>query len=531
MKQEKNKMHKVDNAIILAAGFGSRFVPLTFDLPKGLIPVKGTPMVERQIVQLKEKNIHEIVIVVGYLKEKFDYLIDRYNVSLVFNPEFTIKNNLSSLYCTRNYLKNTYILSADNWIENSIFNTYEDESWYSCIYKKGETSEWCVTTDDSGRIINVIVGGQDSWVMLGPVFLSESFSDRFRNKIEEYYHKTGTENYMWENVFIDEIDKFDLYINKQSGDNVYEFENLEELRVFDPDYGNDTLNKSLKIISNVFNVGEKKIIGFQCMKSGMTNKSFSFTIGNASYIFRKPGEGSDILINRKQEKAVYNAITKLHISDENIYLNENTGEKISIFYPNAVNTDAHKLIDIQDSMKILQRVHRCGILVGHSFDIGNEIERYMLLCQGKNAMRFTDYKNVHKNMKRLFLIVERFKIPQVLCHVDCNPDNFIRLRDNTIKIIDWEYSGMGDPLMDIAMYSIYAYYTKEEALRLLSIYLNRQPERNEILRLYAYMALGGYLWSLWAEYKQAFGVEFGNYGMKMYRYAKEYYVHFMDQEE
>ncbi|MDR0382869.1 MAG: NTP transferase domain-containing protein, partial [Spirochaetaceae bacterium] len=217
-------MPKVDNAIILAAGFGSRFVPLTFELPKGLIPVKGVPMLERQIQQLRERGIDDIIIVVGYLKEKFDYLIDKYNIKLIFNPDFAKRNNLSSLYYARDYLKNSYILSADNWMRNNIFHAEETGSWYSCVFKSGESSEWCVTTSDSGRITGVTIGGTDSWVMYGPVFLSQSFNDVFRDMVEMYHRKPGAENYMWENVFIDEIERLELYINKQDADNVYEFE-------------------------------------------------------------------------------------------------------------------------------------------------------------------------------------------------------------------------------------------------------------------------------------------------------------------
>ena len=78
---------KVDGALILAAGFGSRFVPLTFETPKGLLEVFGERMIERQIRQLREAGVENITIAVGYLKEKFEYLIDKYNVTLLYNPE------------------------------------------------------------------------------------------------------------------------------------------------------------------------------------------------------------------------------------------------------------------------------------------------------------------------------------------------------------------------------------------------------------------------------------------------------------
>ncbi|NLA73501.1 MAG: NTP transferase domain-containing protein, partial [Clostridiales bacterium] len=172
---------KVDNAIILAAGFGSRFVPLTYETPKGLLEVKGKPMLERQIEQVLEKGIEEIIIVVGYMKERFDYLIDKYNVKLVYNPEFSTKNNLASLYCVRDFLKNSYILVADNWIEQNMFNTYETRSWYSCLYMEGDTAEWCVSkTDEDDRIKELTIGGKDSFTIVGPAFFTKDFSDAFK---------------------------------------------------------------------------------------------------------------------------------------------------------------------------------------------------------------------------------------------------------------------------------------------------------------------------------------------------------------
>ena len=517
------KILKVDNAIILAAGFGSRFVPITYELPKGLVSVKGEPMIERQIKQLKEKGINEIIIVVGYLKEKFDYLIDKYGVKLIFNPEYSIKNNLASLYYVRNQFKNSYILCADNWVKENIFNSTEEKSWYSCVYKQGPTSEWCVTTDDTGRITDVTVGGYDSWVMYGPVFLSESFSGIFAKKIEEYYKRPGKENYMWENVFIDELCHLDLFINKQDSNNVYEFETLEELRLFDPDYYDKTPNLLLKTIENVFNVKENEIVDIKNLKAGMTNRSFVFSINNRSYIFRLPGEGTDKLINRKQEHSVYTAIKNLGVSDEVIYFDENTGYRITEYYKGARNTDAGNREDIEISMEVLRKFHQSGLKVSHSFDIDSEILRYRILCKERNAIRYSDNEETYEKMKDLIAVVKKMNVPRVLCHIDSNPDNYIRLADGSVRIIDWEYAGMCDPIMDISMYSIYSYYSKSEMDELLKIYLQREPDKNETTRLYIYAALGGYLWAIWTEYKQSFGVEFGDYGMKMYRYAKDFY--------
>ena len=97
--------HRIDNAVILSAGMSTRFVPLNFEIPKGLLTVKGEPLIERQICQLREKGIEEIIIVVGYMKEQFEYLVGKYGVILVETDEYETKNNHASIWAARQYLK------------------------------------------------------------------------------------------------------------------------------------------------------------------------------------------------------------------------------------------------------------------------------------------------------------------------------------------------------------------------------------------------------------------------------------------
>ena len=116
--------------------------------------------------------------------------------------------------------------------------------------------------------------------------------------------------------------------------------------------------------------------------------------------------------------------------------------------------------------------------------------------------------------------------PKILSHIDSNADNFLILPDGQIRLIDWEYAGMCDPLIDISMCAIYSYYNTEQLEKLMQLYFKREPSLEERLVIYSYMALGGFLWSLWAVYKSTLGEEFGEYTLIMYRYAKDYYGKF-----
>ena len=108
--------YKVDNAVIMAAGLSSRFVPLSLEKPKGLLIVKDEVLIERQIEQLQEAGIREIVLVLGYKKEAFFYLEDKYKgIHIVINPEYNIKNNTHTLYLARDFIRNSYICSSDDY--------------------------------------------------------------------------------------------------------------------------------------------------------------------------------------------------------------------------------------------------------------------------------------------------------------------------------------------------------------------------------------------------------------------------------
>ena len=528
---------KVESAVILAAGFGSRFVPLTYETPKGLLPVLGEPMIERQIKQLHEVGIEDITIIVGYLKESFDYLVDKYNVRLLYNPEYSTKNTLASVYHAKEIFKNknTYLLSSDNWLRENMFHAFEPYSWYSCAFSSGETKEWCLSYNKKGEITGATVGGSASWYMYGPVYLTKEFSKDFLPALEHYYLTSGTEQLYWEQVYVDMLDKAPLasgfsipklYINRQPENQVYEFENLEELRAFDTSYNTSSGSSALRLIAKVFDVPESSISGLRTLKAGMTNQSFLFCVDGCDYICRIPGPGTQMLINRRDEYNNYQAVAPLNITEQVIYFDAETGYKISKYYENSKNSDARNWDEVRQCMKLLHRLHESGIKADHDFDIRERINFYEKLCVDNGEIPYKDYPSVRECMNELLDMLDSFNHSKCFCHIDSVADNFLFVLNGDkyeIKLIDWEYAGMADPMIDIAMCAIYSYYNKEEADRLIEIYLGRVPTAEERKTVYAYMALGGFLWALWAIYKQELGEEFGEYTLIMYRYAKNYY--------
>lgn len=237
--------YRADNAVIMAAGLSSRFAPLSDSIPKALLRVKGEILIERQIRQIYEAGIPRVYLVVGYKKEMFAYLAEKYHVQLLENPEYRTRNNNSSIYAARHILGNSYICSADNYFMENVFEPYIYQSYYAASYAAGPTEEYCLITDRTGKITDVQIGGADSWYMMGHVYWNREFSRKFTEILEAEYTLPETAPLYWENIYMKHIDALPLYIRKYPEGTIREFDNLKELCQFDPSYIPylDTLSK------------------------------------------------------------------------------------------------------------------------------------------------------------------------------------------------------------------------------------------------------------------------------------------------
>lgn len=269
-------MYKVDNAIIMAAGTSSRFAPLSYELPKALIEVKGEILIERQIRQLKEVGINEIIIVTGYKSEQFEYLKEKFNVKLVHNKDYLTKNNNASIYVVKDYLKNSYVCSADNYFTINPFESEVDFSYYSALYAHGETKEWCLQCDKNDIINKVEVGGSDSWFMLGHTFWDENFSKTFINILDEIFDLEETHNLLWESIYMNHLDELKMKIRKYNEEDIFEFDTLDELRAFDHSYITNTRSQILKSIVDRLNTKEENLTDILSYK-GQNNAASGFT--------------------------------------------------------------------------------------------------------------------------------------------------------------------------------------------------------------------------------------------------------------
>ena len=229
--------YKVDNAIIMAAGFSSRSMPLSGIIPKGLFEVKGEVLIERQINQILEAGIKDIIVVTGYKAEKFNYLEDKYpEVRLVYNPEYNTRNNLSSLYAVKDYIKNSYICCSDNYFGRNVYETYVYDSYYGCKYSDDYVNEDCIVETRNGYISRIVSGESHCWYTIAEAYFNRTFSQKFVEYLEKEYYDEDVLPMRMDDFHIKHIDDLLLRIKEYSDEDVMEFDRLDEFMSYDPEF-------------------------------------------------------------------------------------------------------------------------------------------------------------------------------------------------------------------------------------------------------------------------------------------------------
>ena len=509
------------NVIILAAGYGLRMVPINQNKPKALLTVDDKPLIERQIEQLHQVGITDITIVVGFMKEAFDYLTDKYNVNLVYNKDYAIKNNLYSLACVSDKISDTYIVPCDLYCWTNPFDKYEHYSWYMVNELIDENSPVRVTRTG---LLDYSKNQKSGNTMTGIAYINAEDALILKKRIKELCADKQNDNEFWETALFEKTD-IEVAAKVVKSNEVVEINSYEQLRDLDC-YSTELQNDSISVICKVFCCSNEDIKDIYTLKKGMTNRSYIFTVKDKRYIMRIPGEGTEQLINRKEEAEVYNTIKGYNICDELYYINPDNGMKISAFLENSRCCNVLDESDLKRCMKKLRDFHNLKLKVNHKFDIYEKIDFYESLWTEKSI--FQDYEQTKKNALSLKAFIDSCKPEYCLTHIDAVPDNFLFSTNSDgkeeIQLIDWEYAGMQDSHVDIAMFCIYSLYKERSEIdRLIDFYFDGKCTPQNRIKIYCYVALCGLLWSNWCEYKRQLGVEFGEYSLMQYRYAKDYF--------
>ena len=229
--------YRVKRAIFLAAGFGSRLVPITLNTPKPLVLVNGKKIIETLLDACVEAEIPEIIIVTGYLNEQFEILLKKYpNIKFIINKKYNEANNISSAYLVRDKFANAYVLESDLYLYNSnLIRKYEYQSNFLGKYVT-VTDDWCLETKN-GIITKEKVGGYDCYQMYGISYYDEEDAKKMEKDIADVYNSPGGKEKYWEQVILDVCKKnYQIAVRECYEGDIIEIDTFNELKAIDKTY-------------------------------------------------------------------------------------------------------------------------------------------------------------------------------------------------------------------------------------------------------------------------------------------------------
>lgn len=230
--------YRVKRAVIMAAGFGSRLVPITLNTPKPLVRVNGKRIIETILDALYDAEIEEIYLVRGYLGTQFDDLLYKYpNIKFIENPKYNEGNNIISVYEARKYIHSAYVMEADLLVYNpAVIKKYQYQTNYLTIPVE-ETDDWCFFVNKSGIIADYSVGGKNCHKMVGFSYWSEEDGKKLAEDVEKVYLEPGGKERYWDEVHLKYCKKdFKIAVRECSDADVIEIDTFNELKQVDKSY-------------------------------------------------------------------------------------------------------------------------------------------------------------------------------------------------------------------------------------------------------------------------------------------------------
>lgn len=491
----------------------------------------NTCLMDRNIAILKENGIKKILIVVGFKHELFEkYESD--DVTVIYNKEFEFTASMGSLALAKDYIDEDFLLvEGDTFFEREVVDQLCSIKIGNCITMTEESGsgDECFVETKNGFVTKITKDRH--WVrnfegeMMGITRISY---ETFKKLIFAWEHSNNP--YLnYEYLLMDVTETLDRpYIHFKNViwgdvDCKEDFKRLENelwrsLKRKENPFDGDNLRKYLSDIFPEKDVTKAVITQI----GGMSNKNFRVDFEGKSYVLRVPGNGSEGMVERSNEE--YNAIEscKLGVNPPIRYFDATTGIKLADFIENAETLNS-ATIQRHDNMrkiaKIYQTVHNSRIRLKNEFNIFREIEKYDLLLKRAGVEMYEGWETVRPKVMALEDYLNTLGVDLKPCHNDALYENFIKATDGTIYLIDWEYSGMNDPMADFAALFIEARFEKENEDYILDKYFDGDIPETARLKILCYEILWDYLWAQWTVIKEAKGDDFGAYGRDRYMRA------------
>lgn len=535
-KEKKINIHQqsfkdIHTVVILAAGKRK-----DFDHPAGLLKVEGQPLLRRNLELLQKNGISRFIIVTGFQKETLlGELADFPDIEFVENPKYKWTGSMASLACVEEKITDDFLLfEEDILIEESAIHQLITHPQRDCMLIASETGS-----------------GDEAFVEIKDGYLHKISKDIHQfNRIDG--EMVGMTKLSFE-VFSEMVKEFKE--NNQNPYMNYEYMLLDVARNYHIGFLKihnlvwaemDTKKQHEQVMKNVYPILKRKeaeyrenqiklhlveamgvsIEDIQKIEpfGGMTNKNYKVTIKEEEYVLRLPGNGTEKMINRYEEKVNSTLASRLGIDTELIYFNEETGVKIAKLIPNAETlnpTTAKREDHMRLTTSVLKKLHQSGAEMENQFDVFAKMVEYEQLLQEVNGKMYEPYEEVKAQVIALKREYEMMDIQQTPCHNDLVAENFVKSGDDKIYLIDWEYGGMNDPIFDLAAHALECDFSEEDEELFLRLYLESDEIPVDIQkRMLMNKIFQDFLWSIWTCIKEAKGDDFGTYGIDRFNRAR-----------
>lgn len=540
LQQTKISFHdterkSVKQAVILAAGTKS-----DFDKPVCLIEIdEGVTLLDRMLNTLLNNGIEKIVIVSGYKKEAFYKKALPPNVTIVENNKYRWTGSMASLAAAHEEIDDDFILIEDDILIEEIaiqkLLKYHERDCLLVMNESGSKDEAYIEIKN-GYLYKISKDFHQLNRIDGEVIGVTKISKVVFDEMLEMY-KSNKNPYMnYEYMILDVSRKIDIGFLKMNDliwaevDNTAHYEIVTQ-KVYPIIKRREERIKSEEVkkqIQRALDVSPDEIKGIQAF-GGMTNLNYRVSIGAEDFVVRMPGAGTEEFIDRSEEKENLELGAALGINPDQLYFNTETGLKITAMISNA-ETLTPRMTKKEEIMKMvtanLRILHQSPVKMKNSFDLFGLMEKYEKIARGANGIFFDGFEKVKEEVYEIKKYYESLTVEYAPTHIDALYQNFIKSGDDKLYLIDWEYSGMFDPLWDLATHSIESEFTTLEEELFLSHYFQEDITEIEQRRILIHKIFQDYLWTMWTIFKEAKGDDFGSYGKDRFERLQKNLTHY-----
>ena len=505
------------------------------EIPYPLVPFNGNEcLIDRTLSILNDLAYERVIIVCGYRDDLFEkYKSEK--VTVLYNKDYAYTASMSSLAVAAQEIHEDFmLLEGDTFYERKVIEQLSQTKYKDCL----------AITEESGS-------GNEAFVEIYNGFVTKISKDRHQfthfdgemlglmrisfltlQKMLYIWNASANLFLNYEYVFVDATDAINrpcIYFKNLIWGDVDSQEDLHKLKNYtyrrlcrkENPFDLDNLKNHMRTIFPDCDVDSARFTQI----GGMSNKNFKVEMGNETYVLRVPGIGSAGMVDRSFEEENSFKAANLGVNPPVRYFNKETGIKLVDFIPGAETMNGGTIQrheNLRQVAEILRTLHSSKVRFNNDFNVFREIVSYEHLLEKAQGSMYAGYDEVRSQIFGLEDKLNQYGVSLKPCHNDMVAENFVKSDAGKIYLIDWEYSGMNDPLWEFAALFIENDFNEAHQVYFLQQYYGGEIPAHTFEKIKIYTILMDILWAIWTCIKEAAGDDFGSYGLDRFNRALHY---------